>query len=386
MMMMESTVASRRRRRQCWIDIVASWTVLLCAMVLGNVSVGTPVTAFLLLSQQRGMQGWMLSNRRWNQSFPTSSSVCVKAGTDSDDNNNNTDDPLDIVQNEKFLERNKRWVVLVDDEQSIRMAVGDYLYDQGYKVTACVDANALLEVVTTPPSEDELSLVPDAIVCDVRMPGTNGIELVKIIRGSKRLQRVPIVMLTARTFTKDRIAGYKAGADVYLTKPFNPEELLSVVDNMIVRRQQMVGKEGKLADFKAELLDIKQILRINSENKVKETDVYLTSVERDVLELMCLGLSNQEISNRRNVGIARTRAVLQNMYVKTETRTRTELLRWALRTGYVSRTQLQKGLQEKERNDDDDDEEEEENGGGNDEDSDGNDDDDDDDDEEASKE
>ena len=328
----------------------------------------------------------MLSNRRWNQSFPTSSSVCVKAGTDSDDNNNNTDDPLDIVQNEKFLERNKRWVVLVDDEQSIRMAVGDYLYDQGYKVTACVDANALLEVVTTPPSEDELSLVPDAIVCDVRMPGTNGIELVKIIRGSKRLQRVPIVMLTARTFTKDRIAGYKAGADVYLTKPFNPEELLSVVDNMIVRRQQMVGKEGKLADFKAELLDIKQILRINSENKVKETDVYLTSVERDVLELMCLGLSNQEISNRRNVGIARTRAVLQNMYVKTETRTRTELLRWALRTGYVSRTQLQKGLQEKERNDDDDDEEEEENGGGNDEDSDGNDDDDDDDDEEASKE
>ena len=69
-----------------------------------------------------------------------------------------------IQRDPKFVERNKRWVVLVDDEESIRLAVGDFLYNQGYQVTACADADAMLEICAQPNKEGELPEVPDAII------------------------------------------------------------------------------------------------------------------------------------------------------------------------------------------------------------------------------
>jgi hypothetical protein len=68
------------------------------------------------------------------------------------------------IQDPKFVERNKRWIVIVDDEEAIRFSVGDYLYDQGYQVTACADADSLLEVCAKPRSEGALPAVPDTIV------------------------------------------------------------------------------------------------------------------------------------------------------------------------------------------------------------------------------
>ena len=68
------------------------------------------------------------------------------------------------LQDPKFLARNKHWVIIADDEEDIRMAVGDYLYDQGYQVTACADADTLLEVCSKPRSDRELAPIPDAII------------------------------------------------------------------------------------------------------------------------------------------------------------------------------------------------------------------------------
>jgi DNA-binding response OmpR family regulator len=255
------------------------------------------------------------------------------------DGNVELDPEFEKTKDEQFRERNKRWLVLVDDEESIRMAVGDYLYDQGYKVTACADANALVEVVSTPPEEHKLPMIPDVIISDIRMPGRDGLELLQYVRGNKRLERVPVVLLTAKAFTADRIEGYNAGADVYLTKPFDPEELLAIVDNLIIRRQQMTGIEGRLTDLQEEMANIKQILKINGANVVQKTNVYLTLNEREVLELVCDGKMNSEIAQTRRVTPERIAGILQQMYFKTETRTRTELVRWALKTGYVSKRQ-----------------------------------------------
>jgi hypothetical protein len=71
------------------------------------------------------------------------------------------------IKDPKFLERNKRWVLIVDDEEAIRMAVGDYLYDQGYQVTACADADSLLEICAKLDSDGDLPVVPDAIIRSV---------------------------------------------------------------------------------------------------------------------------------------------------------------------------------------------------------------------------
>lgn len=62
------------------------------------------------------------------------------------------------------------------------------------------------------------------------------------------MERVPVVLLTAKGFTKDRIEGYQGGADTYLTKPFDPDELLDIVNILILRRQQMAEAQGRLAN------------------------------------------------------------------------------------------------------------------------------------------
>jgi DNA-binding NarL/FixJ family response regulator len=252
------------------------------------------------------------------------------------DRNGSTEDSNDRIQDPKFLKRNKSWVVLVDDEEAIRQSVGDYLYDEGYQVTACADADALLEVCRKPRSPGGLPSIPDAIISDVRMPGKDGIELTTYIRADERLQRVPVILLTAKAMTQDRIAGYKAGADVYLPKPFNPDELLSILDNAILRRRQMQGQGGSMVDLKQDMASIKEILKQNGANLVKKTNVYLTPTEREVLDLLCKGYTNKEIATERGVNVSGVIRVIQTLYSKTGNQTRTELVRWAIQTGYVA--------------------------------------------------
>ena len=276
-------------------------------------------------------------------------------------NNNNNDDSR-VILDPKIVQRNKCWIILVDDEESIRQSVGDFLYDEGYEVTACDGADALLEVlgggtrqepnknrfyddtgsihqppVVTPQRllQQEKAL-PDAIVSDVRMPGTDGIELLEILRQDARYQRIPVILLTAKALTMDRIAGFKAGADAYLPKPFHPEELLSILDNAILRRQQMKSARSSLANLKEEMVNIKSIMQQNSANTVKQTNVYLTPGERDVLELVCLGYTNKEIAQERGVSTDRIIKIVQKLFQETQTTKRTELVRWAFQTGYVS--------------------------------------------------
>lgn len=185
--------------------------------------------------------------------------------------------------------------------------------------------------------EPGLQLVDFSLDCsDVRMPGKDGIELLGIIRTDERLERVPVILLTAKALTQDRIAGYKAGADVYLSKPFDPDELLSILDNAIQRRHQMTGKNGNLLDLKQDMENIKQIMRKNGASVVKKTNIYLTDAERDVLELLCKGYTNGEIAEERGVNVIGVNRMIQKIYLETKTRTRTELVRWAITSGYVS--------------------------------------------------
>jgi len=255
---------------------------------------------------------------------------------------NDSNDPNDdeaalaerIRRDRKFLERNQHWILFVDDEEAIRQSVGDFLYDSGYQVTACADAPAAVQVCRQIGADQTR---PSCIVSDIRMPGgPSGLHLLQWIRAQDTLKRVPVVLLTAKGLTEDRIAGYKAGADVYLPKPFYPDELLSVVDNLIARRQEMVGQSGSLVDLQQEMANIKLLLQENGRTTVKKTDVYLTPAQREVLELLCQGYTNAEIAEERKTTKAYVTKTLQTIYRETGTSTRTELLKWAVQTGYVS--------------------------------------------------
>ena len=105
-------------------------------------------------------------------------------------------------------------LLLVDDDSRIRALMSRYLAGRGYRVTTAVDAaDARVRLK---------SLSFDLIVLDVMMPGENGFEFAAALR---QASQVPILMLTARSDARDRVRGLEIGADDYLVKPFEPEEL-----------------------------------------------------------------------------------------------------------------------------------------------------------------
>jgi two-component system phosphate regulon response regulator OmpR len=119
-------------------------------------------------------------------------------------------------------------ILVVDDDQRIRDLLARFLQDNGYRVSTAEDAG------TARASMRGLSF--DLIILDIMMPGETGLSLATDLRGRSQ---VPILMLTARTEPEDRIAGLEIGADDYLTKPFEPRELLLRMKNILNRRVEV---------------------------------------------------------------------------------------------------------------------------------------------------
>lgn len=248
------------------------------------------------------------------------------------------------LRDEQWQRRSKQWVVLVDDEESIRQSVGQFLFDAGYQVTACADADTALKVCRSARANDAddegSSYLPDAIVSDVRMPGKDGLELLSDVRSDEHLVEVPVILLTAKGLTEDRIAGFKAGADAYLPKPFDPEELLTVIDNSIARHETLSGGNVNADDLKRDLDEIKRLLLEQGGGGVggdwiEATNVYLAPDEREVLELLCKGLMNKEIAEELFISKRRVEQYLTVLFRKTGQPNRTALVRWAVASGNV---------------------------------------------------
>jgi DNA-binding NarL/FixJ family response regulator len=231
--------------------------------------------------------------------------------------------------------RSTKWLILVDDEASIRQAVGRLLHERGYQVTACASGESALQVALQGEQQ-----VPDVIVSDVRMPGgMDGLELLNKVRQNERLMAVPVVLLTAKGQTRDRIAGYEAACDAYLTKPFDPDELVSLVDALL-QRQEDPAANVSLEELQKDLQEIKRLLLERGgggvgNGWVQATRVFLAPDERQVLEYLCQGLKNREIAERVFLSTRRVEQLMTSMFRKTQTKNRTELVRWAVSTGTV---------------------------------------------------
>jgi DNA-binding NarL/FixJ family response regulator len=244
--------------------------------------------------------------------------------------------------------REKSWILLVDDEESIRNAVSRLFVNKGYHhVTTCADGIEAMEVAMGKSADQhDNTRVPDCIVSDVRMPEMDGIELLRSIRNNNVLCKVPVILLTAKGMTNDRIAGFDSGADAYLSKPFDPEELVAIVDNLI-QRQAALSKLGakvtqnpNVEDLKRDLDEIKNLLLYKGgggvgNGWVKQTNVVLSSDERQVLELLSAGLMNKEIAAATHLSTRRIEQLLTQMYRKAGVKNRTELVRWAVSSGNV---------------------------------------------------
>ncbi|RZM04453.1 MAG: response regulator transcription factor, partial [Pedobacter sp.] len=144
---------------------------------------------------------------------------------------------------------NKTSILLVEDEQNLHEALKLNLELEGYSITSAFDGSAALEAVQ--------SEYFDLIVLDVMIPEVDGITVAETIRISNN--DVPILILSAKNSSADRVLGLKKGADDYLTKPFNLEELLLRVNKLINKNKKIQDKStvGNSYTFGNNLIDFK---------------------------------------------------------------------------------------------------------------------------------
>lgn len=204
-------------------------------------------------------------------------------------------------------------ILVVDDEAKLLKAVALTLRGENYDVTtASGGAEAIVSLSRT---------VPDLIVSDIRMPGMDGFQLAKTLRQNPRTETIPIVFLTAKDERKDRLQSLRSGVDAYLTKPFDPEELLVVVANILNRVERMSAELARI---------VKTVNGETFENAANFADEDFTEAETRVARLVADGLTNKEIAFELNISVRTVEGHISNVLSKKGWSNRVEIARHIL--------------------------------------------------------
>jgi len=210
----------------------------------------------------------------------------------------------------------KKRLLAVEDDARLLNAIAVCLEQEGYEVmTARSGGDALVSVAET---------IPDLIVSDVMLPRGDGYSLVKNLRSNPRTDLIPIVFLTAKDGRANRLNGIRAGVDAYLTKPFEPEELVATIKNILTRvsrthtRVALAANAGGGAaqiDFAADFDSVKN-------------DGDLTEAEERVAVQVSNGLSNKEIAAQLKLSVRTVESHVSHILAKKSWSNRVEIARY----------------------------------------------------------
>lgn len=214
-----------------------------------------------------------------------------------------------VTMKENGIRATKR-LLLIDDDPNLILLVKDYLEFRGYEVITAENGREALEVL-------ELE-IPDMIICDVMMPEMDGYALVEHVREDSRTSWIPVLFLSAKGQSQDRVRGLNTGADVYMVKPFEPEELVAQVESSLKQASRLIHHPTRGTEAGPKL-------------QVPE-DVDLTPTEVKVVQFVARGLANKHIAEELNVRQRTSESHVSNMLGKTGLKNRTELARWAIET------------------------------------------------------
>ncbi|MBD1911213.1 MULTISPECIES: response regulator transcription factor [unclassified Leptolyngbya] len=226
-------------------------------------------------------------------------------------------------------------LLLVDDEPGLRQAVQAYLEDSGFTVHVASNAREGWDLLE--------QTLPDLVISDIMMPQVDGYQFLQQMRDDPRFETLPVVFLTARGMTTDRIQGYQAGCDAYLPKPFDPEELVAIVNSLLERRASLSraatdGDKSDIADIREQIAQIRSML--TQKGGVTQTPapikIDFTPREQSVLNLVVEGLMNKEIARRLETSVRNVEKYVSRLFSKTGTNSRTELVRYALEHGLTN--------------------------------------------------
>jgi DNA-binding NarL/FixJ family response regulator len=206
--------------------------------------------------------------------------------------------------------KDRKRLLLIDDDPNLILLVKDYLEFRGYEVLTADNGKEALNLLA--------QNLPDMIICDIMMPEMDGYALIENVRKDPRTSWIPVLFLSARGQSQDRIKGLNLGADVYMVKPFEPEELVAQVESSLKQTNRLLLHTDGIGDD-------------NSPIQVPAT-VELTPTELKVVQLVARGLANREIALQMNVSQRTIESHVSNMLGKTGLSNRTELARWAIET------------------------------------------------------
>ena len=166
------------------------------------------------------------------------------------------------------MKKFKAHILIVDDDDRITELVKQYLNDNDYLVTTAKNAED---------AKEKIEFIKfDIIILDIMMPGQNGLEF---INENKKKIETPIILLTAKGETGDRIEGLEIGADDYLAKPFDPKELVLRIKNIIEKTKTKIQK--RVVNFSNINIDLNKLLIIKNNREFK-----INSTEKIILEKM----------------------------------------------------------------------------------------------------
>lgn len=206
----------------------------------------------------------------------------------------------------------KKRLLVVEDNARLLQAIALCLRKADYDVMTARDGgDALVRIAET---------IPDLIVSDIMMPGADGFSLAANIRANPRTDLIPIVFLSAKDTRQDRIDGFKAGVDAYLVKPFEPDELIAVIEN-ILKRISLTHKRVARA--------VSPLKKTSASRAAFVSD--LTKAEERIAGLVAQSLSNKEIAANLNISVRTVEMHISNILSKKQFSNRVEIARYIIK-------------------------------------------------------
>lgn len=210
-------------------------------------------------------------------------------------------------------------ILILDNEEKLLGAIKSYFFIKEINITTTNQLEvALLSLKVS---------LPDCIVIDIAMPNNIGFKFIQELKRNKRYNHVPFILLTTKGLTQDRIKGYNLGCSAYISKPFDPEELESIIKNLVL-------KNNRFSRFIFETyLQIKSMrLQLSKKYNICINDfsrIPLTKQEQFILRELLVGKKSPEIAFNLQVSIRFIEKYISRILNKTRSKNISELKSYA---------------------------------------------------------
>lgn len=209
-------------------------------------------------------------------------------------------------------------ILLIDDEEKHLHATKHYLIYHGFNIKIATSGEKAFEGMK--------SMKPDIIVLDIMMPLLDGYDFVKRMQKHKNYAQIPFIFVTAKGLTQDRIRGYQLGCSAYIPKPFDPDELIEIINNVLKRKKSYITEINNL---RKECKKISTYLE-SKYTLIGEKDIPLDLTNREVhiLNFIMNGFKNKDIAKILKTSVRTVEKYVSRLLSKTKTNNRIELLKF----------------------------------------------------------